>query len=400
MSVQDLGEWLDEQSEHASFLWAKRLSANDTQATGGHQAGPHIPKAVIFDFLPELNDVATRNPKVQFSVTVDSHQEDSTVTATWYNNKLTDGGTRNEARITNWGGSGSSLLDSENAGTIIVFAFRRSTEDSLPLTQIWVCANPDEEDLVADFLGPVNPGMPRRWPRVRDGVVRRGPCFLSPSNLPAGWLEEYPIGQEMLAKIVELRPARSESVDRRLIARWTCGSHLYESLEEAVELPRIRAGYNSVDEFSSHALSVLQRRRSRAGGILELNVRQILLEENLKEGLDFDYKKKTEGRSEPDFLFPNISAYHDKGFPKERLRMLAIKTTLKDRWRQILREAERIPEKHLLTLEENLTPSQFEQIQGAGVKLVVPESRRRKFDAGMRAHISTLESFIREVRKL
>ena len=202
----------------------------------------------------------------------------------------------------------------------------------------------------------------------------------------------------MLAKVIEINPARYEGVDKRLIARWTCGSDLYESLEEAVELPRIRAGYDSVTQFSRHALSVLQRRRSRAGGILELNVRQILLEENLREGVDFDYKKKTEGRSEPDFLFPNAVAYHDQGFPNEHLRMLAVKTTLKDRWRQILMEADRIPDKHLLTLEENLTPSQFEQIQGAGIKLVVPESHRQKFDAGMREHISSLESFIGDLR--
>lgn len=400
MPAVDVGDWLEAHAKRADFLWGKRLSANDTQATRGHQAGPHIPKHIIFEFLPELNVSSERNPKVEFDVTVDSHFDQRKVTATWYNNKITDGKTRDEARITNWGGSDSPLLDPENTGSVLVFAVYRSSPQHPPRLHVWVCIDTEEEDTVSDLIGLVAPGRPRRWPRIRDGAIRVGPCFLEPDELPAAWLDQYPSGQEMLAKIIELRPALSQGMDSRLATRWKCGSDLYESLEEAVELPRIREGYTSVDEFSSHALSVLQRRRSRAGGILELNVRQILIEENLKEGMDFDYQKRTEGRSKPDFIFPNISAYHDPNFPRDRLRMLAVKTTLKDRWRQILREANRIEEKHLLTLEDGLTDNQFAQIQDARVKLVVPEAHRRKFKEEMRVHIETLEDFIGEVSGL
>ncbi len=51
----------------------------------------------------------------------------------------------------------------------------------------------------------------------------------------------------------------------------------------------------------------------------------------------------------PDFLFPSAGAYHDTEFPVENLRMLAVKTTCKDRWRQILNEADKIHQVHLFT---------------------------------------------------
>ncbi len=43
--------------------------------------------------------------------------------------------------------------------------------------------------------------------------------------------------------------------------------------------------------------------------------------------------------------------------------MLAVKTTCKDRWRQILNEAQRIKPKHLLTLQEGVSHRQFDEMQ-------------------------------------
>ena len=43
--------------------------------------------------------------------------------------------------------------------------------------------------------------------------------------------------------------------------------------------------------------------------------------------------------------------------------MLAVKTTAKDRWRQVLVEAERVETKHLLTLQEGISEIQYAQIE-------------------------------------
>ncbi|MCE3543732.1 restriction endonuclease, partial [Escherichia coli] len=84
----------------------------------------------------------------------------------------------------------------------------------------------------------------------------------------------------------------------------------------------------------------------------------------------------------------------------DRLRMLAVKTTCKDRWRQILNEADRIPAKHLLTLQEGVSETQFREMNHAGVQLVVPAGLTDKFPKAVQPHLQSLESFIGDVRLL
>jgi hypothetical protein len=80
--------------------------------------------------------------------------------------------------------------------------------------------------------------------------------------------------------------------------------------------------------------------------------------------------------------------------------MLAVKTTCKDRWRQILTEADRISDKHLLTLQEGVSESQFREMTEARVRLVVPAELTNAFPKSVRPHLQTLESFIGDVRLL
>ena len=55
--------------------------------------------------------------------------------------------------------------------------------------------------------------------------------------------------------------------------------------------------------------------------------------------------------------------------------MLAAKTTCKDRWRQIINEADRIKLKHLITLQEGVSEAQFREMQEAGVQRIRAEGR-------------------------
>ena len=153
-------------------------------------------------------------------------------------------------------------------------------------------------------------------------------------------------------------------------------------------------------EFLAHAQTVLQRRRSRSGISLELNLRQILIDEQFQQGVDFDYKAESEPNREPDFLFPNAEAYHDPAFPQERLRMLGIKNTLRDRWRQVLQEADRIPNKNVLTLQQGVSENQFKEINDARVQLIVPASLHDKYPRSIRPRLQTLESFLGDLRLL
>lgn len=83
----------------ASF--AKVLSANDTGATGGHQAGILVPKGepALLAFFPPL-DASVQNPDAWVEVEDDDGRV-WRLRYIYYNNKLhAENGTRNEYRLT------------------------------------------------------------------------------------------------------------------------------------------------------------------------------------------------------------------------------------------------------------------------------------------------------------
>ena len=64
--------------------------------------------------------------------------------------------------------------------------------------------------------------------------------------------------------------------------RRECEFEIFRSVEEAVELPVITAGFTSLDGFLARAQTILQRRKSRSGRSLELHAREIFIEERLR----------------------------------------------------------------------------------------------------------------------
>jgi len=79
--------------------------------------------------------------------------------------------------------------------------------------------------------------------------------------------------------------------------------------------------------------------------------------------------------------------------------MLGLKTTCKDRWRQVTQEAKRIPQKHLLTLQAGISSNQLAQMQEANVVLVVPAPLHKAYPKSSGATILTLDAFLETVRK-
>ena len=60
----------------------------------------------------------------------------------------------------------------------------------------------------------------------------------------------------------------------------------------------------------------------------------------------------------------------------------------------------RIKSKHLLTLQEGVTDSQYEQMRKAGIKLVVPEPLHSKFPKSLRPKLMSFAEFIADIRQL
>ena len=108
----------------------------------------------------------------------------------------------------------------------------------------------------------------------------------------------------------------------------------------------------------------------------------------------------TEYNHKPDFLFPDLETYHAapaEGDP--RLTMLGAKSTCKDRWRQVLAEAEKISGKHLLTLEPGISEPQTEQMEAASLQLVVPSPVHSSYTDAQRDWLWSVRDFIGEVSK-
>lgn len=305
-----------------------------------------------------------KNPDIRLDLYVDSHADHRQVRSIRYNNRCHGNpkGGRNETRLTGFGGSASALMDPESTGVLTVFAFRVVDPPATPDCHVRVCRHETEECLVEDRVGPVEPGKWLLWPPAQGGLFPtpapaavRTSCWVADEEIPASWRLKFPGGADIIRKAVELRDDSSLDPDRRLMRRRECEFEIFRGVELAIERPHITAGFVNIDSFIARAQTILQRRKARSGHSLELHAREIFLEERLVEGTQFAHQPVSEAGNTPDFLFPSVAAYRDVSFPADRLRMLAVKTTCRDRWRQILNEADRIPGKHLLTLQEGVS---------------------------------------------
>lgn len=191
-----------------------------------------------------------------------------------------------------------------------------------------------------------------------------------------------------------------EEPDATLLAWMEREELLFRELERHVVADRLRKGFLSdgvvdTDGFLSFSLSVQNRRKSRVGYALENHMQAVLEAHEIK----FQRGVMTENRSKPDFLFPDLGAYQDPAFSADRLTMLGAKSTCKDRWRQVLAEADRIPVKHLLTLEPGISKAQTDEMQSKQLQLVLPlqlHETYRPEQAGWLMRIADFLGLLRE----
>ncbi|MCL2364870.1 MAG: type II restriction endonuclease [Defluviitaleaceae bacterium] len=148
-----------------------------------------------------------------------------------------------------------------------------------------------------------------------------------------------------------------------------------------------------VDGMAKYFLSMQNRRKSRAGLAFENHVEHLLKGRNIR----FDRAKITENKAKPDFIFPGITEYHDRTFDITRLTMLGVKTTCKDRWRQVLTEAKKIPHKHLLTLEVAISENQTNEMKSNNLQLVVPSAISSTYSKEQQKWLMNMNDFLQMV---
>ena len=182
--------------------------------------------------------------------------------------------------------------------------------------------------------------------------------------------------------------------DEALMLWWNREGELMELFENHILQPLLDGGFENKEAFLKTALSVVNRRKSRAGHSLE-NHLKVIFETH---GLDFTKGGKTEGNSKPDYLFPNIEAYHDETFDVAKLTLLGVKTTAKDRWRQVLAEGAKILNKHLITLEPAISIAQTTEMTNNDLTLVIPTPVQEKYKPEQLEYIISLKQFIEIVK--
>ena len=94
-----------------------------------------------------------------------------------------------------------------------------------------------------------------------------------------------------------------------------------------------------------------------------------------------------------------MAEYHNPSFDSLKLTMLGVKSTCKDRWRQVLAEADRIDDKHLLTLETAISTNQTDEMAAKRLQLVLPRSLHQTYTQSQQAWLMDVEAFISLARQ-
>lgn len=187
--------------------------------------------------------------------------------------------------------------------------------------------------------------------------------------------------------------------DAALVAFMEREEVLFRTLERHLLASRLAEGFTSedgsdVEGFVNYSLSVQNRRKSRAGLALENHLEFVFGKNEIR----YARSATTERSCKPDFLFPSAQEYHDPGFSAERLTVLGAKSTCKDRWRQILSEADRVSTKHLLTLETAISENQTREMNAQNVRLVLPAALHRTFTERQQYWLLDVSEFVNLVR--
>ena len=366
----------------------KFITANDTGSTGAHQCGYHISKEAWPMFLDEE---PVRGNNIDIPIRIH-----------WQNDFDTDSrfkyygmGTRNEYRITRFG-RGFPFLNDENVGDLLVLArfdkdyyeaFVLQTDDEIDDFFSFFNLSYDKTNQIIDVHQAEQPEQ-RLLTLINDFVARYAD-FPDTRIMATGARNCFNEANGIVTHNIVSTP------DDVLLGWLDTEYTLFKYMEEKVYSDIITKPFSSIDTFVSMANEVLNRRKSRAGKSLEHHLADVFT----RNELSFEEQVITEEKKKPDFVFPNGRCYHNMTFPGEMLTVLGAKTTCKDRWRQVLNEADRVDDKYLFTLQQGISSNQLKEMQDYRLHLVVPHKYLTSFPKEYRSGICDLSTFIGMVKE-
>lgn len=374
--------------QQAKSALCKFITANDTGSTGGHQCGFHISKEAWAMFL---DSEPTKGANIDIPIRI-----------RWQNDFDTDSrfkyygvGTRNEYRITRFG-RGFPFLDERNVGDLLVLtrfdqdyyeAFVLQTDDDIDEFFSYFNLSYDKTNQIIDISQIEQPEQ--RMRALISSFVAKFDSFPEARIMAKGARDCYNEANKIVTQNILKAP------DSILLGWLDTEYALFKYMEEKVYSNVTLKPFPSIDAFVSMANEVLNRRKSRAGKSLEHHLADIFTQNSLL----FEEQVITEEKKKPDFVFPSGECYHNMAFPGDLLTVLGAKTTCKDRWRQVLNEADRVDDKFLFTLQQGVSSNQLKEMQDYHLHLVVPRKYLTCFPKEYRSGIFDLSSFIGMVKE-
>lgn len=365
----------------------KFITPNDAGLTGGHQCGFHISKQGWSMFLDEEG--------------VKGQNKEKRVKIKWQNDFETESrfiyygiGTRNEYRLTRFG-RGFPFLNDENVGNLLVItrvaedyfeAFVLSADEDIDDFFSYFNLSFEKTNQIIDVNQEINPEK-KLYSLILD-FVKQYNSFPETRVMAQGARLCYNEANGITTSKIISNP------DNILLGWIDTEYSLFKSMEEKVYSDVCTRLFPNLDAFISMANEVLNRRKSRAGKSLEHHLANIFTNNDLV----FEEQAITEEKKKPDFLFPNAECYHNILFPGDLITVLGAKTTCKDRWRQVLNEADRVDVKYLFTLQQGISSNQLKEMQDYNLKLVVPSKYIQSFPQNYRKNIYDLSTFITIVK--
>jgi EcoRII C terminal/Restriction endonuclease EcoRII, N-terminal len=377
-----------EDALHHGNALLKFISPNNVGLTGSHECGFYLPYS--------LWEMYTPHPPVKGRI--DKHPvsilwQDGRVTKsviTWYGDK-----TRREYRLTRFG-KDFPFLNEDVVGDLLVL-IAKSRDEFLAYVL-------DYDDDIEEIQSALGVEAFEHWGAYRDGapqqVESEDDCIDRKIREFSAALTDFPTGavfsEKTRAILVEcLKKFPNLTADEALVTAYQTEYQLFQSVERIVCQNEVSGRlFKNIDDFIQTAASIMNRRKARAGRSFENHVEYLLthakIPHKMRPSLGADGK--------PDIVIPDERAYFDAGFPIEKLFIVGLKTTCKDRWRQVLNEGRRVKAKHILTLQPGITSAQLAEMHTAGVSLVVPLSLHKSFPKEHTINLLTVESFIQTVK--
>ena len=366
------------------YAYCHYITPNDVGATGGHQCGFTFAKPCYLMFFDEPG-VKGSNKENFVEIDWQKGLIKTQSRAIYYGT-----GTRNEYRLTRFG-TGFEFLREDYIGSLQImtknqegdyYAYVLSDQDNIENFMDAFSLDVTKGNQIIDKSTTLSPDE-----KLKEDFVNFINCHA-----------DFPDTIEMASFVRKCVIAANQYTEKKIaddadhiILKWTDAEYqLFRVLEEKIYHPVFSRPFENCQDLVEFANTILNRRKSRAGKSLEHHLAEIFTASHLR----FEEQVVTENNKKPDFIFPDGASYHEILFPADKLTMLGAKTTCKDRWRQILNEADRIPVKHLCTLQQGISPQQMNEMMEAGVKLVVPEPYITAYPKEYRNEIWSLAEFI------